>query len=67
MTNKLMQYKREANGNLYLYIKDELNSDWVRYTNHRLYTPDHSISSNSGFATSQTLLKRGYSFIKLED
>lgn len=60
--DKLMQWKRESNGRLVLYVND--NGSWVRYNKHNLAVPDHKIESGSlGYATMQKLLKLGYSYV----
>ncbi len=62
MNIKEMQWRREADENLYLYIHDG-DGKWIRYTNHKHYQPDYKPSSNSGFRTFQYLLKLGYNVL----
>lgn len=57
-----LQWRRESNGKLCLYVFE--NNKWVRYRDAQHYRPDATISSHSGFATSQQYLRLGYTFRK---
>lgn len=59
-----MQWQRESNGTLVLFIWSNESKKWIRYNNHPCRVPDHQIpNGSSGFATAQNLLKQGYKYI----
>ena len=64
MNTKEMQWKRDSDDNLYLYVND--GDGWIKYNLHKHYQPDYVLSSKSGFRTFQYLLKLGYS-VKLTE
>jgi len=59
---KLLRWIRN-NGNLQLEVLQD--GKWINYKQSLFYKKDAKTSSNSGFATAQKYLKKGYKYIKV--
>jgi len=71
---KLIRWKRDASGHLFLEVLQLLpNSDkasWVSYTQATHKKPDYQmpgIATSKGFATAQRYLQLGYKYVKFEE
>ena len=71
---KLIRWKRNSSGNLFLEVLQLLpNSDkasWVNYTQATHKQPDYQmpgVTMSKGFATAQKYLKLGYQYVKFEE
>jgi len=59
---KLLRWIRNS-GNLQLQVLE--NGKWINYKQSLFYKKDAPTSSNSGFATAQEYLKKGYKYVKV--
>ena len=62
-----LQYRRTRNNGQDLELWVNEGDKWIHYRQSKFYKSDATMSSQSGFATSQAYLNLGATFLPLED
>lgn len=67
-----MQWRRNSEGKLSLWVKDPGKNDWCPYNLSKIYTPvvlefSQFGTFEPGFRTAQQGLKQGYQYIATEE